>query len=648
MKESMKKHSYRAIVAAILAMIMVFSLIPCTFAGESDETTILACSDFQNESGSLAGRNTVEEILSAMQDDGIEPADGFFACGDYDYDFTDTKGGINMLKHAVSDMVKGDMIFVQGNHDSAVATNGLSQSGKHDPAHQKYGVFVINEDDYMWYNDDEDTIKRTAQNLTEYLNEKLEAGYEKPIFVLSHLGLHYNMRTKNEGFAKYARHIFKVLNEAGQKGLNLFFLFGHNHSNGWDDYLGGASVYLEKGDSILVADRSTVRYSEQTLAFTYFNAGYTGYYRNENGADDTLTMTYITIKDNAVTVTRYSENGVHYLKSDGVRNSYKGEGPYSPNPDVYESPRTVALTAISDKTPLADLLPTDRTQSAYRKVASANDLRDGGKYLLFYNASPDRLMLPEVVTKANAEGSQRIGFEVEETNASSGEVIYGDYKAAEWTLWKADGGWYLGTDEGKVTYRKTDTYAVTATLEEPGNIFTFKGEKDAFTVESGIYSFNYNARSLINFFTSDPAHFYVYEYVGHAVTAEGGKVTDASGKSASHATSGATLTVTASPAPEGYRFAGWETSLSLSDKTSATLSFVMPEEAVSLKAVYEKVAPDTNAPVTTDTPVTDTPVTEPSDGGEDGGSAIVWIVIAAVLVLGGAAVTVVILKKHGK
>mgnify|MGYP006982437861 CR=1 FL=1 len=65
----------------------------------------------------------------------------------------------------------------RGNHDEAGAA-GLAKSGDNDPSSGKYGVFVINEDDYMWYNNDEATIKRTAENLRNYLNHKLAVGFK--------------------------------------------------------------------------------------------------------------------------------------------------------------------------------------------------------------------------------------------------------------------------------------------------------------------------------------------------------------------------------------------------------------------------------------------------------------------------------------
>ena len=116
----------------------------------------------------------------------------------------------------------------------------LAASGNNDNTEDGYGVFVINESDYMWYNDNESRIKQTAANLKSYLDEKLAEEFDAPIFVVSHLGVHYNHRTKSEGFAKYGKYIFDVVNEAGAEGLNIIFLFGHNHSEGRDDDLGAS------------------------------------------------------------------------------------------------------------------------------------------------------------------------------------------------------------------------------------------------------------------------------------------------------------------------------------------------------------------------------------------------------------------------
>jgi hypothetical protein len=277
---------------------------------------VIASSDFQGERGHLNSEENLLEVMAMIEEDGIDSADAFFACGDYDYEFNDSRNGIELFKNAMEYYVNRDnMYFVQGNHDELVpGEDGLNPGGDNDPKDDKFGVFIINEDEYMWYNNNEAIVKNLGYNLQKYLNEKLEENYTKPIFILSHLGLNYNMRTYNDGDGQYAKYIFDVLNEAGEKGLNIIYLFGHNHSNGWDDYLGGASIYLAKGDDILIADNDKYKFSSHKLNFTYMNAGYIGYYRDVNeGADTSLTMTVFDIYSDRIVINRYSKDGKHNL-----------------------------------------------------------------------------------------------------------------------------------------------------------------------------------------------------------------------------------------------------------------------------------------------------------------------------------------------
>lgn len=361
MNQTQKHTTGKKLLALLLALVMMLSLLPTSvLATGSEPTVVIAGSDFQNPSGDTAGAQTVKNILTQMQSAGYTEADGFLFCGDYNYRYDTTAAGlqvhIDALDAAVSEkyssIAAGNRVHVQGNHDQVTAgTGGLAQSGANDPTGDsagKYGVFVINEDDYMWHNSDKSRIQQTANNLQSYLDAKVTAKYAKPIFVVSHLPLHYSMRTKNDGDGMYANYIFDVLNDAGAKGLNIIFLYGHDHSNGWDDYLGGAAVYLAKGDQINIAQASKMKFNVETLNFTYMNAGFTGYYENNNGADDTLTMTVFSITGDTVQVERYDANGKHNLKSAGVTNSYQKESGYAPNTAVYESPQTITLTAVEN------------------------------------------------------------------------------------------------------------------------------------------------------------------------------------------------------------------------------------------------------------------------------------------------------------
>ena len=172
--------------------------------------------------------------------------------------------------------------------------------------------------------------------------------------MLCHVPLHYSRRTIDESCAKNALPLVEALNAGGEAGLNIIFLFGHNHSGDYDAYIGGGSIYLAKGDSILVADPASVKNapSEVELNFTYMNAGYVGYYANHGSeADRTLTMTTFRIQaDGSVIISRYAADGLHNLKAKGVLNDRDLTNTYivgALDETVYGPQRVV--TATSDE-----------------------------------------------------------------------------------------------------------------------------------------------------------------------------------------------------------------------------------------------------------------------------------------------------------
>ncbi len=354
------KHPIKKVLSLLMALAMVVSCLAMadlsvTAAALSSETvTIVTASDLQNPDGD--DTTNVQAILDQMSTD-TQDADALFFCGDYDVGWLDAAGtqakkeGFDQLVKA-SGVVADDAqtVYVQGNHDSSEGIGSfLSSSGNNDPAGGDYGVFVLNYEDLK----DRESTVAAAQSLISYLDSKLSQGYAQPIFILSHMPLNYSMRVYSGWYPPAAEIIFDVLNAAGAKGLNLFFLFGHNHS-GWDHYLGGSNIYLAKGDTIQISKLDNLTdYKTYTLNFTYLNAGYVGYFDpvGIDGVDATLSMTKIEITGSDVTFTRYSADGVHVMKAAGVKDTLRGES-YEPDTTVYNSPQTVALTQVSDSSEL--------------------------------------------------------------------------------------------------------------------------------------------------------------------------------------------------------------------------------------------------------------------------------------------------------
>jgi len=582
------------IISFLLCLSMLVSLLPLSVYAEEKETVIIASSDFQPKAGNAAGETAASAIISAIKADGIEKADGFFCCGDYDYDtyghLDSMTDGIKHLKKALGGIAdEENMVLIQGNHDASPSLFAdLSPAGDNDPESGDYGVFVIHNEDYMWGNTDEGRIKMTAQRLINYLNKKLDEKFDRPIFVLSHLPLHYSMRTRNDGDGKYARYIFDALNEAGEKGLNIVFMYGHDHSNGWDDYLGGAAVYLQKGDDILTADFSSSEYSYKTLKFTYLNAGFLGYYENNNGADDTLTMTVFKLKGDEVTVTRYDKNGVHDLKSKGVKNSYKNESGYEPNKTVYTSPKTISLTDVTNGSHIESIFDIPTSGMRFERVTAASQLKDGGQYLIVCTSAANKIMLPSSVTKSNDSGSKRIGFDLGDSSVFIDDTIYGEYDNAIWTFTSQNGRWLIGKGEKYAALTNTSDYKITATFENTGSPFSIRGT-DTFTFTSGINALNYNARELINGYEGNPASFCIFEYVGYDISVEGGSASKT-------ARPGDSVTAVADDPAEGMEFDKWvvtEGEIELADPAASEITFVMPRCDVVLKATYKELPPPT-------------------------------------------------------
>lgn len=317
--------------------------------------TVMFASDYQQEEGFPAPAVNFAKIVDSIHTDGKHP-NGVVICGDYtndlnncdhqlspDENITELKSSIYRDLH---DVKPDNVLFVQGNHDKL--TDAIAQSGLHE--FDDYLVYIVNtENDFPWKQGKKsgsyDRVKRTADDMTACFAELIEKGETRPVFITGHVPLHFTARTSSihkNGDNLYASMIFEAVNEAAQN-LDIVYFTGHNHSKGWDCYLGGSCIFKNEGDTILIPEFSskggtTNKFTEETLNFTYLNAGYLGYYANcsinevkagtvdkYSAADETLTSTVVEIYPDHLTLTRYDADGVHDLGSAGEANPYRND-----------------------------------------------------------------------------------------------------------------------------------------------------------------------------------------------------------------------------------------------------------------------------------------------------------------------------------
>ena len=315
--------------------------------------TLFFASDYQAEPDFDAPADTLRGLLEAAKADG-KKTDRIIMCGDYtndavlhDYQLSPDDSISEIRETAASvcpEVGADDILFVQGNHDRL--TDQITPTGLYE--YDDCLLYVLNtEEDFPWKQGSKSgclaKVTKSSEAMKECFDKLIENGETRPVFIAGHVPLHFTARTSSKhttGDNLYSSLIFDVVNEAAES-LDIVYLYGHNHSKGWDCYMGGSSVYKAKGDTLLIPSFTkymvdTDEYTEETLRFTYLNAGYTGYYMNcapaeyTNGgegfhaADETLTGTVFEIYPDRVVATRYDTGGVHVLGHEGEGDPYKG------------------------------------------------------------------------------------------------------------------------------------------------------------------------------------------------------------------------------------------------------------------------------------------------------------------------------------
>lgn len=313
---------FKKSISLILSLIIALSSMPLWsvsgFAKAPDAyATIFTASDFQSDS---CYSNLKGMMNSAIADGITATPDAFIFGGDYTAGSEDPEIQVPKVTETVLAVYPGydenNLIYTQGNHDSADSV--LTPTGFYE--FDNFVVYSINEDNFKSGQSGTAGYGEAVQSLAKTVAVKLEnlvkTGDNRPVFISTHVPLHHSSRG-SYGDNLYSKYLFDVLNEYGEK-LDIIFLFGHNHSSSYDDYIGGAVNYIAKGEKIRIPVPDTTQqgaagYTDETLNFTYMNHGYVGYSNNSSSSTstNTLTMGAFELCPVTIEISRYSTTGVY-------------------------------------------------------------------------------------------------------------------------------------------------------------------------------------------------------------------------------------------------------------------------------------------------------------------------------------------------
>ena len=316
----MKKFMKKA-VSVLLALTVIMSFVlmgtaetKTTYASDA-YATIVTGSDFQHSGTEAYDR--FGKILGLAKNDCMPTPDSVLIGGDYTMVLLDNaRPGISRIRNNLlsvyPDADPSSVACILGNHDNPkdeFAETGFYNMGA-------FCLYAINENDFPWNQRlrSDKKVKALADDIAACLDEMIENGDKRPVIVMTHVPLHHTDRG-SYGDNMYASYIFNVLNEKGKK-LDIIFIFGHNHSGDYDDYIGGSVNFMKPGDTIRVPlpdKKGEECYTEETLSFTYTNCGYMGYSDNAQSETSTnaLTMGIIQFTYDKLRFIRYDENGVY-------------------------------------------------------------------------------------------------------------------------------------------------------------------------------------------------------------------------------------------------------------------------------------------------------------------------------------------------
>jgi uncharacterized repeat protein (TIGR02543 family) len=265
------------IFTVLLAVSMVFSLIPMMATAAEVTSYIALTSDVHGTGGNL------ENWLTSLQNNGTTSLDYFIFGGDYPTWGQETTAATNavsyrtMVKEAFNDV---PVALTRGNHDtSGDYGNPYDKGAQYNGP--EFAVYVLP----AYQLDGVSSGVYGGQGFTTSAMNDLGSflsGIEmsKPVFVASHFPIHYYSSSMSTRTSTNASQMIDLLNEYP----NVIFVYGHNHTLGDTNY----KLIKTAGDSMQYSASGT-----KTINFTYTACG-----GMMDGAEQDIRGLLVTLTDN--------------------------------------------------------------------------------------------------------------------------------------------------------------------------------------------------------------------------------------------------------------------------------------------------------------------------------------------------------------
>lgn len=272
----------------------------------TDTSYLLFGSDYQE------GQTKVTKLLSFVKSKNITPnlvgILGDYHAGNVGNHTSEIKELDKKIKNEFS---KTSTLYVQGNHDTN-ETQYIQSTGSY--IGNNYILYVINTKDNPRQTSsctDSSNLIKAGKKLDTFLKDLNDKDIKAPILILTHVPIHDNRNDNACGY-KFGEIINKY------KNLNIFLLFGHNHSGSYDNCIGGSMNYFSKGSTVGLSDNNNNK--SLKINFYYLNAGYVGLERNASGqvtcsgkqvtSSNENSMSLFTITNDHIKIERYTNSKV--------------------------------------------------------------------------------------------------------------------------------------------------------------------------------------------------------------------------------------------------------------------------------------------------------------------------------------------------